>query len=307
MSGAARGEMTWRLFGSLPVLALVLAKMALAPDPALAQEARQRPTVLAGCPVEPAKFYPCATAKAKTYNPPRTPQGLPDLSGFWSRLVSTEDIHERPEVVGQRAQKSLIVDPPDGKIPYLPWAAAQKKTNFAKYISPRAFCEVPGIPRSTFMSGLWQIMVRPELVAFLQQEQTTRIIRTDGSSHPGKAIKMWMGDSRGRWDGNTLVVDVTNLNGKPWIDAAGDFETDNVHVVERFTLIDKDTIFYAATLEDPTTYAGPWTISFPIPRYDAEDDPEVWEEACHEGNLAVEPLLKGGYNRFPGVVAPQGR
>jgi hypothetical protein len=114
---------------------------------------RRARTTFGGCPLTPAQFYPCAVAKMRQFNPPRTADGLPDLSGFWSRAVTTEDIHERGEVVGQSAQASLIVDPSDGRIPYLPWAAAQKQTNARKYISPLAFCDVPGIPRSSFHTG----------------------------------------------------------------------------------------------------------------------------------------------------------
>jgi len=265
-------------------------------------------TTFGGCPLTPAQFYPCAVEKMRQFNPPRTADGLPDLSGFWSRAVTTEDIHERGEVVGQSAQASLIVDPPDGRIPYLPWAAAQKQTNARKYISPLAFCDVPGIPRSSFQYGKWQVFVGRTAVVFVGEgasAQLARVIRTDGTPHVGSSIKLWMGDSVGHWEGNTLVVDVTNLNGKTWIDSAGDFETSNVHVVERFALIDADTMMYAATIDDATTYASPWTISFPIPRYRGERDPEIWEAACHEGNRAVAPLLKGGYGRFPGVAPPR--
>jgi hypothetical protein len=261
-----------------------------------------------GCPLDAAHFYPCAMEKVREFNPPRTPGGLPDMNGFWSRAVTTEDIDERAEVVDQSAQPSLIVEPPDGRIPYQPWAATQKQVNARKYISPLAFCDVPGIPRSSFQYGKWQLLMGARTVVFVGEGASTqlaRIIRTDGTSHVGASIKLWMGDAVGHWEGNTLVVDVTNLNGKTWIDSAGDFETANVHVVERFALIDADTIFYAATIDDPTEYAAPWTISFPIPRYRGESDPEVWEAACHEGNRAVPPLFKGGYARFPGVIPPQ--
>lgn len=285
---------------------LVAAVVAFAAGRPLAQARGQ--TRFGGCPPDAAHFYPCATEKVRQFTPPRTRDGLPDMSGFWSRAVTTEDIHERAEAVGQSAQPSLIVDPRDGRIPYLPWAAMQKQINARKYISPLAFCDVPGIPRSSFQYGKWQLLVGPKAVVFVGEGASTqlaRVIRMDGTPHVGASIKLWMGDAVGRWEGNTLVVDVTNLNGKTWIDSAGDFETANAHIVERFALIDADTIFYAATIDDPTVYAAPWTMSFPIPRYRGESNPEVWEAACHEGNRAVAPLLKGGYARFPGVVPPQ--
>ncbi|MBI3050139.1 MAG: hypothetical protein HYY76_17710 [Acidobacteria bacterium] len=268
-----------------------------------AQQGGRRPTTLAGCPVESAKFYPCAMEKIRTFEPPRTRDGLPDISGFWSRIVTTEDIHERPAVVGQSAQWSLIIDPPDGKIPYQPWAAAQKDINFMRYISPTAFCDVPGVPRSNFQFNKWQVFVTPHLVLWQAEAAgpvVRRMIRTDGQAHVGSSIKLWLGDSVGRWEGTTLVVDVTNLNGKAWFDAAGDFQTENIHIVERFTLVDRDTMLYVADIDDPTAFTRPWRMSFAIPRYTG-DDTEIWEVACHEGNKAVEPLLKGGYQRFPGV------
>jgi hypothetical protein len=294
-----------RLFVSLAAAGVVIAVAV----PVIGQQAR-RPTTVAGCSATDfAAFYRCAVEKAKTFEPARTPQGQPDLTGFWSRLVSTEDIHDRPEVVGQSAQKSLIVDPTDGKIPYQPWAAAQKKANLEKYISPTAFCDVPGVPRVTYNFGKWQVFQSPKQIIFVPEAAGSvvrRLIPLDGRPHVGRSIKMWMGDPVGRWEGNTLVVDITNLNGKSWFDAAGDFQTENAHVVERFTLIDKDTMLYVAEIDDPTVFTRPWKMSFPIPRYQG-DDLEIWEVACHEGNAAVEPLLKGGYGRFPGVVAPQSR
>ena len=93
-----------------------------------------------------------------------------------------------------------------------------------------------------------------------------RIIPTDGRPHVGENITLWQGDSRGRWDGTTLVVDVTNQNAKPWLDQAGNFYSDAARVVERFTMIDRDTIHYQATIEDPNVYTRPWTIAFPIRR-----------------------------------------
>ena len=294
----------------ISIVTLVLATCAtltIGHLPVSAQEGGRRPATVAGCSATDfARFYPCAMEKARTFNPPRTRDGLPDITGFWSRLVSTEDIQDRPEVVGQSAQKSLIVDPADGRIPYLPWAAAQKKANLEKYISPTAFCDVPGVPRMTYNFGKWQVFESLGQVVFMPEAAgsvTRRVIPTDGRPHVPPSIRLWMGDPVGHWEGNTLVVDVTNLNGKTWFDAAGDFQTENVHVVEHFTLIDKDTMLYVADIEDATEFTRPWKIAFPIPRYQG-DDQEIWEVGCHEGNKAVTPLLKGGYNRFPGVKPP---
>ena len=298
--------MSTRISTAMPVLTACLV-ITIGVSSAFAQEGGRRPTTVAGCSATDfAQFYACAMEKAKTFNPPRTKDGLPDITGFWSRLVSTEDIQDRPEIVGQSAQKSLVVEPADGKIPYLPWAAAQKKANLEKYISPTAFCDVPGIPRMTYNFGKWQVFESRTQIVFMPEAAgsvTRRVIPTDGRAHVPSSIKLWMGDPVGHWEGNTLVVDVTNLNGKTWFDAAGDFQTENVHVVEHFTLIDKDTMLYVADIEDATEFTRPWKIAFPIPRYRGEDQ-DIWEIACHEGNKAVPPLLKGGYNRFPGVRPP---
>src|SRR5258705_11638170 len=161
--------MSTRLSTSMPVLTACLV-MTIGVSSASAQEGGRRPTTVAGCAAPDfAQFYACDMGKAKTFNPPRTKDGLPDITGFWSRLVSTEDIQDRPEVVGQSAQKSLIVEPADGKIPYLPWAAAQKKTNLEKYISPTAFCDVPGIPRMTYNFGKWQVFESRTQIVFIPQ------------------------------------------------------------------------------------------------------------------------------------------
>ena len=116
------------------------------------------------------------------------------------------------------------------------------------------------------------------------------------------SIELWLGASRGRWDGNTLVVDVTNQNATWWFDQAANFASDAVHVVERLTMIDADTIHYEARIEDPTVYTRPWTMVFAIrritmPKY------EIWEEACHEGERDTPHLLGTGLKLYPGIGA----
>jgi hypothetical protein len=118
-----------------------------------------------------------------------------------------------------------------------------------------------------------------------------------------------MGNSRGSWTGNTLVVDVTNLNGRNWLDQVGNFFSDNVHVVEHFTLADANTIDYEATIDDPTVFTRPWTIRLPLRRArGAGGDTyanETWENACHEGNHATEANRLLGYKWFRGVTPPK--
>ena len=121
--------------------------------------------------------------------------------------------------------------------------------------------------------------------------------------HVGNAIKLWQGDSRGHWEGDTLVVDVTNSNGLTWLDNAGNFYSDALHMVERFTLVDADTIHYEARVEDPTVYIRPWTMALALIR-NKEPGFELLEQACHEGNHSVESGLSVGLKPYRGVVPP---
>jgi hypothetical protein len=122
-------------------------------------------------------------------------------------------------------------------------------------------------------------------------------------------VKLWMGNSRGTWEGNTLVVDVTNLNGKNWLDQVGNFVSDNVHVIERFTLAAASIIDYEVTIEDPTVFTRPWKIRLPFRRAGtAANDryaTEMWENACYEGNKAPEDIRDLGFKWFSGVVPPR--
>jgi hypothetical protein len=136
-----------------------------------------------------------------------------------------------------------------------------------------------------------------------------RLIPTDGRPRDvGDSVKLWMGRSRGTWEGNTLVVDVRNLNAKNWFDQVGNFFSDNVHVVERFTLADADTIDYEVTIDDPAVFTRPWTIRLPFRRAGtATGDPyanEMWEHACHEGNESAEAMRDVGFKWFGRVVPP---
>jgi hypothetical protein len=262
----------------------------------------------AGCPGEPALFHPCALARAKTFNPPRTPDGRPDLQGFWrGQPAATENIEEHPKTDDDDGGKSLIVSPPNGKIPYHPWAAVQAKENRAKYIEPNVPCFPSGVPRSLYVPTQIEILQTPGYVLILfERAHTYRVIPTAGTPHVGGGIRLWQGDSRGRWENNTLVVDVANNNARPWFDQAGNFYSDAVHMVERLTLIDPDTIHYQVTIEDATVYTEPWTMAFPI-RRNKEKGFRLLEEACHEGERNTDPLLRLGYRIYPGAPARKER
>jgi hypothetical protein len=119
-------------------------------------------------------------------------------------------------------------------------------------------------------------------VILYEAEHAYRVIRTDGSGHVPKNIKLWQGDSIGHWEGNTLVVDSTNFNGRTWLDMAGNFTTDSLHVVERYTPVDQNTIQYEAAIEDPTIYTKPWKMTFAL-RRNTQQGYYILEFACHEG------------------------
>jgi hypothetical protein len=260
----------------------------------------------AGCPLLPVQFHTCALEKAKAFNPPRTPDGRPDLGGTWGRTVASQDIEEHSAAYSLTAGPTLIVDTPDGRIPYRPWALELRNRMVDRYISPLAACALPGVPRQVYAPGGTQILQGPGYVVFaLEYSHSYRIVPTAPAPHVPGAVKLWMGDSRGRWEGNTLVVDVTNSNGLAWLDNAGNFYTDALHVVERFTLVDADTIHYEARIEDPGVYTRPWTIAFGLTR-NKDPEYELLEEACHEGNeYTLTGQSRAGLKRFPGVVAPR--
>ncbi len=254
------------------------------------------------CPAEPALFHPCALERAASFEPPRTPDGRPDLQGFWrGATYATEDIEAHPKTLDDNGGPSLIIDPPDGKIPYQPWAAAQREENEAKYIDPNVPCFPSGVPRSVYTPTNIEILQTPGYVVFVfERAHTYWIIPTDGRPHIGRGIGLWQGDQRGRWDGNTLVVDVTNIHARAWFDQAGNFYSDRAHVVARLTLVDTDTMHFQATIDDPSVHTRPWTMAFPI-RRTGEPGFEMFEEACFEGERNTEPLIELGYRIYPGL------
>ncbi len=257
----------------------------------------------AGCPEESARFHPCALARAKTFDPPRTSDGEPDLQGFWRGPSSgNESIEEHPKTLDDSGGASLIVDPPDGRVPYRAPAAPQPKKHRETYLEPNTACFLSGVPRSLYVPTHIQILqFRGYVVILFERAHAYRIIPTSGGPHVGERIPLWQGDSRGGWEGNTLVVDVTNQNAKTWFDQAGNFSTDAVHMIERFTLIDPDVIHYEVTIEDPNVYTRPWKMVLPLMR-NKEEAFRLLEEACHEGEQNAQPLLDRGYRIYPGVT-----
>jgi hypothetical protein len=205
-------------------------------------------------------------------------------------------------------QTSLVVDPPDGRVPITPAAAAKRDYNLAhnadsyEYMSVWDRCITRGMPAGMFPAGYnnaYQILQSPGYVVILSEMiHETRIIPVDGSPHPPASIKLWNGDSRGHWEGETLVVDTANYNSQGSIATSaatgrikGIPKSEALHVVERFMRVDADTISYEATISDPNVYSRPWKVAFPMSR---DDSYRIYEYACHEGNQAVTNVLSGG-------------
>jgi hypothetical protein len=203
---------------------------------------------------------------------------------------------------------SLVVAPEDGRVPVTPEAMERRRIREAQvnddpaFISPWDRCITRGVPGGFFPAGYnnaYQIVQTPGYVMIhYEMIHYARVIPTNGRPHLPSHVRLWDGDSVGRWEGNTLVVDIANYNGKGWIatnGAAGRIrgveQSDALHVVERFTLTDQNTIDYQVTIEDQKVYSKPWTVSIPLIR---DESYQVFEYACHEGNSAIEHILRGG-------------
>ena len=264
------------------------------------------------------------TGQTESYRAARTVDGRPDLSGIWQALnTANYDLQSH----SARPALALIPAPPHtgvpglgrskpvelpaqsvralgavggvpagegvvqgGEIPYQPWAAAQKKENFEHWLErdPEIRCFMPGVPRATYMPYPFQIFqsVDKVLIAY-EFAGTTRTIHLNEVQNNPAAT--WMGLSRGRWDGETLVVDVTDFNDQTWFDRAGNFHSDALHVSERYTPVSPSHLLYEATIEDPKVFTRPWTIRMPLYRR-FEPDKKILEYKCTE---FVEELLYG--------------
>ncbi len=254
-----------------------------------------------------ATFHHCALEAAKHFDPPLTGAGHPNLQGIWSRRARAhESMHAHPDTRDDNEAPSVVVAPANGFVPIQPWAEAQRRYNRPAYVHHNAICRLDGVPLTMYMTGTLQFMQTEE--HFLVQGEEAhafRVIPTDGRHHIGASIRLWNGDSVGRWEGNTLVVETRNQNARAWLDQRGRFFTDEAHVVERFTLIDPDTIHWQATIDDPNVYTEPFTIALAYRRRPVR---ELWEEACYEDNaLAAQTYRNVGYLIYPGITGDEAR
>ena len=224
---------------------------------------------------------PAAQPAARTpYQPPRTPHGQPDLQGIW-QVANTaawdiQDHHARLAVPGGQG----VVE--GNHIPYQPWAVRQKEQNFERRaeLDSVARCFKPGTPRITYLPYPFQIVQRQNEVTILYEyNQLIRHIYVDGSPH-WDDVPFWMGDSRGHWEGDTLVVDVRNFTEETWFDAVGNFHSEALRLTERYTRISPDHLRYEVTVDDPKVFTRPWTMSMPIYRR-LEEHVRLVEYPCY--------------------------
>jgi len=227
---------------------------------------------------------------------PRLADGQPDVQGHWSNTVSNQSNFTDPQggipgdpqgrpPKGSRADRapSRVTDPADGQIPYQAWAH-DKQQEFLKfffnpikpgYVEPLARCAPGGVPKSLYWHG-YEVRQYPGYVVFLFNSGT-RVIHLDGKPHLPEQIKLWNADSRGHWEGNTLVVDVANNNAKARFARTGEFASENVHIVEKYIFSnDGKRYTYQALVTDPTVYTRPWTVTIPARRWTVDDKPNGW-------------------------------
>jgi hypothetical protein len=220
---------------------------------------------------------------AQSYKAPRTPDGKPDLQGIWQVMnTAAVNLEDHIAVLGMPAGRSVIVDPADGKIPYTPAAAQKQKENFKNRAKadPLNICYIPGVPRVMYLPFPIQIVQTPKYVLMASEfAHTLRTVYMNGTKHPDVAL-FWIGDSRGHWDGETLVVDVANHLPDTWFDRSGNFHSDALHITERITRTEPDILTYEATLEDPQVFTRPWTIRMLLYRH-KEPDFKLLEYECN--------------------------
>jgi hypothetical protein len=258
------------------------------------------------------------SAQTPTYRAPRADGGKPDLNGVWQTLneanYDLEGHSARPAMALRPgpygpvpaapvlALGAVGAVPPSlgvvegGEIPYKPEALAKKKENQENWLSrdPEIKCYLPGVPRATYLPQPFRIFQNANQIFITYQ--FAGAVRNIFLKDPGPPpVDSWMGQSFGHWEGETLVVDVTGFNDQTWFDRAGNFHSDALHVVERYTRISPDVMSYEATIEDPQVFTRPWKISMPLYRRQ-EKSATILDFKCVE---FVEELMYGQWRKKP--------
>jgi hypothetical protein len=252
------------------------------------------------------------------YRAPRADGGKPDLNGIWQALneanYDLEGHNARPAMAlrpgpygpvpaaAVLALGAVGAVPPSlgvvegGEIPYKPEALVQKKQNQENWLTrdPEIKCFLPGVPRAAYIPQPFRIFQNAKQIFFAYQYAGA--VRDIYLKDPGPApVDSWMGQSFGRWEGETLVIDVTGFNDQSWFDRAGNFHSDALHVVERYTRKSPDVISYEATIEDPKVFTRPWKIAMPLYRRQ-EKNAQILDFKCVE---FVEELMYGQWRKTP--------
>jgi hypothetical protein len=301
--------------------------------PLLAQQAapEQAP---AGSGIQREARFPAIAQGAWTGK--RLADGQPDVQGHWSNTIANHNNwtdpqggipgdpqrSSRPQGPREARAPSRVSDPADGQVPFQPWARA-KQQEFLKnfhnpiepwHIEPLARCAPAGVPKTFTWHG-FEIRQYPGYVLF-QFNSGYRLIHLDAKPHLDAAIKLWNADSRGHWEGNTLVVDVTNNNAKALFGRTGEFASENVHIVERYVFNrENDRFNYIATVTDPSVYTRPWTATIPVKRWTEKDTPNGWHYEASPANAPGKPRFderderictenNGGFGMIGSPVTP---
>ena len=232
-----------------------------------------------------------AAASAQPRTVPRAAYGKPDFSGIW-QVMNTANWNILPHAASKDGPAGMgVVE--GGELPYQPWAVQKRDENYKNRLTADtdARCFLPGVPRIMYEPFPIQISQTPAVVSmFFEYEHAVRNVYMN-TPHPPGPIEWWMGDSRGTWDGDTLVVDVIHLNDETWFDRAGNHHSEQLHVRERYTLLDADHMSYEARIEDPKVFTRPWQMNMVFYRH-TEPNLQLLEYECYTfddetvGNLA---------------------
>jgi hypothetical protein len=256
--------------------------------------------------------------QAPSYRPPRLADGRPDLNGIWQTITEANyDIQmhaARPAMAVREGPYGPVPDAPvlalgavgavppgvgvveGNELPYRPEALKTKMENQQNWLTrdPEIKCYLPGVPRATYMPYPFQIVQSSTQLMFVYE--FAGAVRDVHLKDPGPApVDSWMGQSVGRWDGDTLVVDVTGQNDQTWFDRSGNFHSDAMRVVERYTRTSADVMSYEATIDDPKVFTRPWKMSMPLYRRQ-ERNAQLMDFKCVE---FVEELLYGQWRKRP--------
>ena len=223
---------------------------------------------------------PAGAGQTQTAAPGRTPDGHPDLQGVWQVLTTAAwNIQDHHAELGVPAGRGVVEG---NNLPYQPWALARRDENRAsrRAADPEAKCYQPGVPRVTYMPFPFRIVQQVDQVTILYEYiHAVRNVYMN-SEHPRGPIEWWMGDSRGRWEGDTLVIDAVHFTDQTWLDRSGNFHSEELHVVERYTRAGPDHIRYEATIEDSKVFTRPWKMAMTLYRR-TEPETELMEYECY--------------------------